>query len=246
MGFRVPPSSAGPATAVDTRPSVSLPGVRVYQSTDGKGNPRGVVEFPDGVTGDSPAQVYANAYSGGGGGLTVAGGTYLAPLSKAAPTLVLQTDQANLSTAQLTAQDGLFLNGTAVATVGGDYVYQVQNFSYGFGIPLSWTALPGCSFSVTIPPGRVLEVFWDAPRIVVNANAEVDVQLLLNGAVRRALQYDAGASPTTFPGHMASSFGNSGSSAVTIPVLVQAICSGGGGSINSGQSAPLELTWRLR
>lgn len=221
--------------------------VRVFPSTDGKGNPRGVIALEDGVSGDTAAQVFANAYAGGGGGLTVAGGTYLAPgITKPAPTLVLQTDQANLSTVSVTAPDGLFLNGTPVATIGGDYAYQLQNFSYSFGIPLAWTTLPGCSFSVTIPPGRILEVFWDAPRVVVNANAEVDVRLQLNGAVRRALQYNTGASATTSPGHMETSYGNSGSAAVTIPVLVEATCSGGGGSINSGQAAPVELTWRLR
>lgn len=90
--------------------AAGTPRIRVYETIDGKGNPLGMIQLEDGVAGDTAAQIYAGGFGGlGGGGLTLSGGTY--GNKKAAASLTLQTDQANLSTAQLTAPDGLLVNG---------------------------------------------------------------------------------------------------------------------------------------
>lgn len=97
MTFRTALTSA---TAVDTGAGKPA-GVRIYQSRDGKGNPMGVIEFDDGVTGDTPATITIGSFGNlGGGALTIKGGSYG---GIAAPSLMLQVDQAGQSSAQLTS-----------------------------------------------------------------------------------------------------------------------------------------------
>lgn len=71
MGFRNPLTSA---TAVDTGQPTSA-GVRTYQQATSTGT-RGVVEFRDGITGDAPSRLtaQANLVPQGGGGYTAQGG----------------------------------------------------------------------------------------------------------------------------------------------------------------------------
>lgn len=96
MGFRNPITTAA---AVDT----GQPGgarARVYQGSDTTGT-YGVLEFDDGIAGDTPAQVIGRAnltpqpggggYTAQGGGLTVKGGSYN---GVTAPELDLNVEQA--------------------------------------------------------------------------------------------------------------------------------------------------------
>jgi len=84
---------------------------RIYQGADGQGVPMGVIALESGIVGDTAASMTAQPYVGGGGGMTLSGGAYTGFATKAAPKLVLQTDQANQSQAQLTAVDGFLVNG---------------------------------------------------------------------------------------------------------------------------------------
>jgi len=142
----------------------------IYEGTDGKGNPMGVIQLEDGISGDTPVQIYAGAFSGGGGGVTISGGAYTGAASKAAAKLVLQTDQANLSTAQLTAPDGLWLNGQLVAWQGSASCFhgtvptggapQIVQAGSAVVTPnasgiatLSFPAMPNAIVSATVTPG---------------------------------------------------------------------------------------------
>lgn len=72
MGFRNPATSA---TAVDTRAGTATPGVQVYNRTQPWGS-QGVVEFDDGIPGDTAATITAGPnYQQQGGGYAPAGGS---------------------------------------------------------------------------------------------------------------------------------------------------------------------------
>lgn len=109
MGFKNPLTSA---TVVDTGDGAPA-GVRIYQSTDGRGNPQGVIELDDGVAGDAPSTITVTSFGGlGGGSLAIKTGTFG---GVAGPELDLYVDQGSgLATASLTAAGGMLLNGESI------------------------------------------------------------------------------------------------------------------------------------
>lgn len=192
MGFRNPVTTAIDPTArqeaqqagvpqTSLQTAASGPRVNIYETTDGKGNPLGMVAWEDGISGDTAATAHAGNYSGGGGGLTLSGGTYLSPgITKAAPSLVLQTDQANQSTAQLTAPDGFLVNGRRTDSIGWTYHY-LGDSSYNWPIPSAWTIPPGAGpYSVRdLGSAEQLEVEFGGMPLGANLNSGSGLQLQL-------------------------------------------------------------------
>ena len=154
--------------------------VRIYEGTDGKANPWGVIDLEDGVAGDTPARFTAGPFAAGGGGLTISGGAYTGGATKAAASLKLQTDQANLATAQITAPDGFLVNGgqlNAAARGWGDpRSNHTSNASDSFSSG-SMAGLLGSSWSV--PPGDFLVI--DTLTLSAAATTVAYHRLVVNG-----------------------------------------------------------------
>lgn len=120
MGFRNPITSAA---AVDTRAVPTVAGVRMYEMPNpDTGQPYGVLEWDDGITGDTPARVVqtadANPHSVTTpyGRLAITAGAYA---GKTGPELDLSVEQDSVGNpvaiTRLTSPGGLLVNGQAWA-----------------------------------------------------------------------------------------------------------------------------------
>lgn len=195
MTFRTPLTSVDAATSVDTGAGAKA-GVRVYQTTDGRGNAMGVIELDDGITGDTPSTISVGSFGAlGGGALSIIVGSFAGIIG---PRLDLEVDQAGQVTAQLTAPDGMLLNGSPVATFGQDWIYVVENNTFAATVnAAAFTILPGHSFTITPPAGMELEVEWKAPRVTLTDGGEVSLRLVINGGIYDSIDYSCNAALKT-------------------------------------------------
>lgn len=238
MGFRNPVTSA---TAVDTRTGTAAPGVRMYEQPidPSTPRPRGVVEWDDGYTGDTPATLTQTADNNPRaittplGSMTLDAGSYGGTQG---PKMAWNVEQAldgispPVVVTRLTSAGGMTLNGQQVATGVGDWVYDVENSSYSSGaLPTGWSNL--FTASVTVPAGMVLEVEFKAPRVTIAPNGETRVQLLLGGSVYDLSDFSTGGGASLYtPANLSGSLVGTGAA---VAIAVQGSSPVGGGTVQS-------------
>lgn len=135
----------------------------------------------------------------------------------------------------------------STATPLGQWSVDFANSSYTHSPGTGVAVIPQGTGSVTVPPGRQLEVEFSAAQLNVGASGWIAVQLVINGVVADgAFLADPSTTVTeSLPLKLSGAYTNLGASASVIWSVQALVSAAGVASINAGAYGPVRVRHRL-